>query len=56
MVSIKEKERNQHQLFKRIVKTLTIQKAVALFGEKDVRWAINRYLMASRERARLLRQ
>jgi hypothetical protein len=51
-----KRQEEQHRLYRQIMKVVSLDKAVAQFGEKDVKWAINRYLVSVRERARLLKK
>jgi glutathione peroxidase-family protein len=51
-----KKSEEQTRLFKKIIKAIAIDKAVTAFGEKDVKWAINKYLVSIRARTRLLKE
>jgi hypothetical protein len=43
------------KLYRKIIKTIGVDKAVRIFGEKDVKWAIGKYLTSIRERTALLK-
>ena len=46
----------QKKLFQSVIKIIAIDKAVATFGEKSVKWAINKYPTSAREKDRLVRE
>jgi uncharacterized membrane protein len=59
MKNISNKDRRaeeQKKLFQSVIKMISIEKAVAAFGDKQVKWAITKYLMSVREKARLFKE
>jgi hypothetical protein len=46
----------QEKLLQSVIKIIAMDKAVATFGEKSVKWAINKYLTSVREKDRLVRE
>lgn len=46
----------QKKLFQAVIKMIGIDRAIATFGEKSVKWAITKYLASAREKSRLLRE
>lgn len=49
------KQESSTRLYRKIIKTIAVDKAVRIFGEKDVKWAIAKYLTSIRERTALLK-
>lgn len=50
------REEVQTKLYREIIGSLYIARSVEKFGEKDVKWAIGKYLTGIRERSRLLKE
>jgi len=50
------REEVQTKLYREIIGSLYIGRAIEKYGEKDVKWAIQKYLVGIRERARLLKE
>jgi hypothetical protein len=46
----------QKKSFQSVMKIIAIEKAAATFGEKSVKWAINKYPTSAREKDRLVRE
>jgi hypothetical protein len=53
---LEKRQADQKKLFRKVIKTLAIDKAIRLHGEKDVKWAITKYLSGVRERTKLLKE
>lgn len=53
---MQKRSADQKKRFAVVIKALGIDKAVKKFGEKDVKWAVGKYLTGIRDRSRLLRQ
>lgn len=53
---LKKRHAQDAKLYKKIVGTLGITRAESMYGHKAVKWALNRYLKGSAERARLLKE
>lgn len=56
MSTKEEKERGSRESYNEVLKTLNLKKAYEQYGEKNVKWALNKFLKEQRERANLLKQ
>lgn len=53
---IEKKPIEQHASYKEILADLNLEKTYKKYGEKNVKWALNRFLKEQRERAALMKQ
>lgn len=53
---LEKKPIEQHASYKDILGDLNLEKTYKKYGEKNVKWALNRFLKEQRERAALLKQ
>ena len=51
-----KRDEAQVKVYRQIINTINIDKAIIKFGEKSTKWAIGKYLTGVRERSRLLKE